>query len=269
MQLFAIKASLIKPKDDIVHVLLRSLRSQKFVLEDQDIIAISSKALASAQGRLVKLDEITPSREAMDLARRYSLEPHFAELVWREAERIYGGVENAILTLKNGILTVNAGIDHKNAPQGYAALWPMDLQPFAENLRKRTKQRTGKNIGVLIVDSDVVPLRLGTRGLALAVAGFQPVSDHRGEQDLFDKPLLITRQAVADDLASAAHLLMGEIDSRIPFVLIREAPISLVDEISAESMVIPFDECVYASAFKIRPPLEPIDPQSLQQPSSS
>jgi F420-0:gamma-glutamyl ligase len=99
----------------------------------------------------------------------------------------------------------------------------------------------------------VAPLRLGTRGLALAVAGFRPVRDNRGERDLFHKPLLITRHAVADDLASAAHLLMGETDERTPFVLIKDAPITLAEVSHRESMLIPFDECVYASSFKIQP----------------
>jgi coenzyme F420-0:L-glutamate ligase len=254
MQLFAIKTPLIRPQDDLVRILLQSLRDQDLILENGDVVALSSKAVASAEGRLVKLDEIPPSPEAEELASRYALEPHFAELVQREADKIYGGVKKAILTSKNGVLTVNAGIDRKNAPEGYAALWPTNPQLYAENFRKETTQHTSKNLGIVIVDSDVAPLRLGTRGLALAVAGFRPVRDNRGERDLFHKPLLITRHAVADDLASAAHLLMGETDARTPFVLIKDAPITLAEVSHRESMLIPFDECVYASSFKIHPP---------------
>jgi coenzyme F420-0:L-glutamate ligase len=254
MRLFAIKTPLIRPQDDLVRILLQSLRDRDLILENGDVVALSSKAVASAEGRLVKLDEIPPSPEAEELASRYVLEPHFAELVQREADRIYGGAEKAILTSKDGVLTVNAGIDRKNAPEGYAALWPLNPQRYAENFRKETIQHTSKNIGIVIVDSDVAPLRLGTRGRALAVAGFWPVRDHRGERDLFHKPLRITRHAVADDLASAAHLLMGETDERTPFVLIKDAPITLAEVGSRDGMLIPFDECVYASSFKIQPP---------------
>jgi coenzyme F420-0:L-glutamate ligase/coenzyme F420-1:gamma-L-glutamate ligase len=254
MRLFAIKTPLIKPQDNLVRILLQSLRNQDLVLDNGDVVAVSSKAVAFAQGRLAKLAAIPPSPEADDLASRYSLEPHFAELVRREADRIYGGVKKAILTYKNGVLTVNAGIDRKNAPEGYVALWPANPQLYAENFRKGIKQQTSKTIGIVIVDSDVTPLRLGTRGLALAVAGFRPVRDHRGERDLFHKPLLITRHAVADDLASAAHLLMGETDARTPFILIKDAPITLAEVSHREGLLIPFDECVYASSFKIQPP---------------
>ncbi len=256
MRIFAIKTPLIKPEDNLSDMLLHAIRKLGLKLENMDIIAVASKAVATTQGRTIRLEEVSPSKEARILAENHSLEPQFAELVLREAEKIYGGVEKAILTLKYGILTVNAGIDQKNCPSGQAVLWPCNPQQSAVALRSEIRRRTGKNVGILIVDSEVAPLRMGTRGIALAVSGFNSVRDCRSEKDLFQKPLSITRHAIADDLASAAHLLMGETNKRTPFVLIRDAPVTLTfEKASAERMQIPFDQCVYASAFKIQPPI--------------
>lgn len=262
MQVFAIKSPLIKPKDNLVNILLQATKKHNLKLENNDLIAISSKALATTQDQITKLNQIAPSQKAKTLAKKYSLEPEFAELILEEAEKIYGGTEKAVLTLKNGILTVNAGIDHKNAPKGYAALWPLNPQQQAEAIRREMRQRTRKKVGVLIVDSEVAPLRMGTRGLALAVAGFKPVKDCRSKRDLFQKPLLITRHAIADDLASTAHLLMGETNKKTPFILIKNAPVTFTeDQVSPKEMQIPPDKCVYASAFKISTTnLETINP---------
>lgn len=257
MQVFAIQTPLIKPKDNLIDMLLQAIEKHNLKLEDNDLIAISSKALATVQERIVKLDQVISSKKARRLAKKHSLQSQFAELILWEAEQIYGGVEKAILTLKNGILTVNAGVDHKNAPMGCAALWPLNPQQHAETLRKEIKQKTGKNVGVLIVDSEVAPLRMGTRGLALAASGFKPVKDCRNKKDIFQKPLLITRHAIADDLASSAHLLMGETNEKIPFVLIKNAPVTFTEkEDSSREMKIPFNKCVYASSFRISSTLQ-------------
>jgi len=249
MQLLAIRTQIFKPGDDLVSIVVKSLRTHDIALEDHDILAISSKVVASTEGRIVLLSEISPSEAARELADRYSLEPEFAELVLRESEKIYGGVHKSILTLKDGILSVNAGVDNKNAPIGYAALWPLDPQSRAHEIRQEIKQRTGKSIGVVIVDSQVVPLRMGTRGLALAVSGFQPIEDCRGEEDLFQKTLVITRRSIADDLASAAHLLMGETDEQTPITLIRDAPVTFTEVTNEEDMKISPEECVYMRSF--------------------
>ncbi len=245
MQVLAIRTQIFKPRDNLVSIVTKSLREHDIELEDGDILAISSKVISSAERRIISLREIQPSEKARELANRYSLEPEFAELVLREAEKIYGGVYKAILTLKSGILTVNAGIDNKNAPVGYVALWPLDPKSRADEIRKEVKERTGKDIGLVIVDSQVVPLRMGTRGLALATSGFKPIEDCRNKEDLFQKRLAITRHSIADDLASAAHLLMGETDEQTPIVLIRDASVTFTEVDNEEETKIPPEECVY------------------------
>jgi coenzyme F420-0:L-glutamate ligase len=253
MKLYAIRTEKIKVGDNLVEVILESLKKQNLQLEDKDILVLTSKILAHAQGRIVKLANIKPSEEAYALARKYSLQPEFAELVLREADKIYGGVEKAILTLKNGVLTANAGIDNKNAPNDYVILWPRDMQKWANHIREEIKQKTGRDIAILIIDSGLTPLRRGTVGLALAVAGFKPIKDCRKERDVYGKPIIITQHAVADDLACAAHLLMGEASEKIPIVLVRDAPVEFDNKsYGPEDMMMPFKECVFMGSFSNR-----------------
>jgi len=245
MQLIAIKTRLVEQNSDLVETILDSISSQKLKIENGDIIAVASKVVATAQNQVKKLDVVKLSEQARKLARAYALEPNFVEIVLQEADRVYGGVQKALLTLKDDILTANAGVDHKNAPKGYAVAWPKEPFKTAEKLRKGISEAIGKRVGVIIVDSRVTPLRLGTTGLALAVAGFEPVKDHRGEADLYGKTILITRHALADDLASAAHLLMGESDEQTPFVLIKGAPVKTAEHVESSSLLISPEECLY------------------------
>ena len=253
MRLYAVKTRVIKARDNLVDVILESLRDQSLKIEDGDILALASKVVAYAENRILKLENVKASEEARKLADRFSLTPEFAELILREADRIYGGVENAVLTLKNDVLTANAGIDRKNTPEGFVALWPKHVKEAAKCLKEEIMRKTGKNVAVLIVDSRLTPLRMGTTGLALAVAGFKPVKDCRGEGDIFGKPLIITRHAIADDLASAAHLLMGETTEKTPVILIRDAPVDFEDRVyGSEDMMIQFDRCIFMGTFNIQ-----------------
>ena len=251
MRLYTVETPTVKAGDNLVEITLESLKRRKLLLENDDVLAFTSKIVSYAEGRLVKLENVRPSSEAEELGNKYSLKPEFAEVVLREADRICGGVDKAVLTLKSGILTANAGIDNKNAPNDFVVLWPEDPPKWARRFRDEIRTKTGVRVAVLIVDSGLVPLRIGTTGLALAVAGFAPIKECRGKIDLFGKPIVITRQAVADDLASAAHLLMGEAAERIPIVLIKDAPVDFEDGVygSSDMMMVP-KECIFMSSFE-------------------
>ena len=251
MKLFPIRTSVIKRGDNIVDAILTAMEKQGLIFDDGDVLALASKIIAYAENRVVKLSEVKPSEDAGKLARKYAITPQLAELIMREAEEIYGGVEKAVLTLKNGVLTPNAGIDNKNAPEGYVVLWPKNLKKWAKNIREEIMRKTGRKIAVLIVDSGLKPLRLGTTGLALATAGFKPTRDYRGERDIFGKKVVITLHGVADDLASAAHLLMGESSEKIPAVLIKGASIDFDNEVyGPEDMALPPELCIFMSGLK-------------------
>jgi coenzyme F420-0:L-glutamate ligase len=255
MRLYAVKIRLVKTGDNLAEVILEALKEQNLQLEDGDILALASKIVAYAEQRLIKLSEVKPSEKARKLAREFSLQPEFAELIIREADEIYGGVEKAVLTLKNGFLTANAGIDNKNTPPGFAVLWPNDARRWAKYFKEEIERRTGTKIAILIVDSGLIPLKIGTIGLALGVAGFKPIKDRRGEKDIYGKSVIITRHAIADDLASAAHLLMGEVAEQTPVVLIKEAPIDFDNDAvyGGTEMMIPFKECIFMGTFLANP----------------
>jgi len=245
MQLFGIRTKLIQPEDDLVDIILYAVQEQKLVIKDEDILAITSKAVATVQGRVVRLISIKPSEKAKKLAERHDLEPTFTEIVLREADKIYGGVHKALLTLKNNVLIANAGVDHKNAPEGCVILWPENPHETSEKIRSEILKKTGKHVGVLIVDSRVTPLRMGTTGVAIGIAGLEPIVDCRGAKDLYGNSVLITRHALADDLASAAHLIMRETDERVPAVIIRGVPANLSKKINPDSITISAKECLF------------------------
>jgi len=245
MRLSGLRTELLQPGDDIVNIILKATDKQKLKIDDGDVLAIASKAMAIVQNRLERLNSVKPSEKAKKLAKRHDLDPKFVEIVLQEADKIYGGVPKALLTLKDHVLTANSGVDQKNAPDGHVALWPKDPFKAAEKIGREMFARTGKRVGVLIVDSRVTPLRMGTTGLALAVAGFEPVRDYRADKDLYGKSISITRHALADDLACAAHLIMGESNEHTPAVLIKNAPVKLTEKVKQSSVIISAKQCLF------------------------
>jgi coenzyme F420-0:L-glutamate ligase/coenzyme F420-1:gamma-L-glutamate ligase len=250
MHVIPIKTRIISQEDNILDVILKSLETAGFELEDNDILTIAETPLGTTEGRIVVLSDINPSEEARALARKFEMLPEVAELVIQEADEILGGIPHVILTIKNNTLMANAGVDKSNVPPGHASLLPLDPRASAARLRSEIKRRLGKNVGVLIIDSRTQPLRLGNIGMALGVAGFYPVADDRGRKDLFGNELRITRRAIADNLASACTAVMGESDESIPAAVIRNAPVEFVDQSfdSAEMWIAP-SECMYMAIF--------------------
>ena len=249
MQLFGIRTGLVKPKDDLVGVILEAISKQGLAIDDGDVLVFASKVVSVAQGRLTRLDTISPSEEANRLAEKYELDSSFAEVVLSEADEVYGGVPGALLTLKDGVLIANAGVDRKNAPVGSVVLWPENPHASSEKIRAEILKRADRKIGVLIVDSRVTPLRMGTTGVAIGIAGFSPIRDCRAEKDLYGNKVLITRHALADDLAGAAHLVMGETEACMPAVLVKQVPISLAEEADPALLLIAARECLFMSCF--------------------
>jgi coenzyme F420-0:L-glutamate ligase len=252
MQLFRIQTNLIKPGQDILPEITTSLAQSKIYLENGDILAITSKVISLSQNRIVKLDTIKPSPTARRLAKKYNLDAEYVEVILREADEVYGGTDQALCTIKDGVMIANAGVDRKNIPLGYAVLYPEKPHKVADSIRRKIHSLTGKFIGVLIVDSRVTPLRLGTVGVALGFAGFNPIRDCRGLKDLYGRRVVITRHCQVDDLAGAAHLLMGELIERTTAVLIRDSLVEISDDLSypiqAESVKVSPDSCIFIGA---------------------
>ena len=177
-------------------------------------------------------------------------DPREMELILRESDEIVGGIPGVVLTLNKGFLFPNAGIDSSNAPPGHVVLFPADPKGSATAIRERMGK--GKRIGVIIGDSRTHPLRLGCVGVALACSGLEAVEDARGQKDLFGRELKITRKAIADNLVSAAQIVMGEGDEGIPAAIIRDSGVP-INEAGGEIPTIPPAECMYIGALGIGP----------------
>jgi coenzyme F420-0:L-glutamate ligase len=249
LEIFPIKTPLVHLGDDIIKVILESIDSAGLKIEDRDVLVVSDKIVATSEGRIINFDSVKPGRKAKQLAKKYSLEPPYVELVLKEAEEIFGGVPKALMTLKNNVLIANAGIDHKNAPENSACLWSINPNETTKKIWKTISKKTGRKIGLILVDSHVNPMRVGTVGFALGIAGFKPTKDCRGSLDLYGRKVLITRINVADDLAAAAHLVIGETTERTPLALVRGAPVEITDDYDPNEITIAREDCMYMGVF--------------------
>jgi coenzyme F420-0:L-glutamate ligase/coenzyme F420-1:gamma-L-glutamate ligase len=238
-----ILTGVIRPGEDIVSVLTHALSSTNDALIEGDIIVIAESALATAEGRLIHLGEVTPSEKAMTLADEFGLDPREAEVVIQESDSIVGGVPGFLLCMKNGTLLPNAGVDASNAPQGYLVPLPRDPDQSADRIRKEILARCGVNTGVIVADSRTHAMRVGCSGVAIGCAGMPSVIDDRGRYDLFGRKLLVTKRALADNIATAAELVMGEADECIPIAIIRGIGIPLSEDVGIEAIAA--EECLF------------------------
>ena len=247
MIVYPVRSDLAKSGDAVAGLLFKALAKNRVRLRTRDIVAVSSKIVGIAEKRTRYLDSIRPGPKARSLARKHSLAPTFAQAVLDEADLVVGGVEGALLTVKNGDAVANAGIDRKNAPEGAVVLWPRNPDRSASNIRRSIQRRSGKNVGVVIVDSRVSPLRLGTTGFAIGSAGFEPVEDLRGSVDLFGRRIEITLRAIADGIAASAQLVMGEASDQVPFAVVRDAPVKFGGGQGIRSAKLAWNQCLYMS----------------------
>ncbi len=247
MIVYPIRSDLARPGDSIPEMFSRALTRSHLRLKTRDIVAVSSKIVGIAENRIRYLDSVRPGSQARSLSRKYSLLPSFAQAVLDEADSVIGGVEGALLTVKNGDAVANAGIDRKNAPEGAVVLWPRNADLSARNIRLSIRRKSRKNVGVVIIDSRVSPLRLGTTGFAIGCTGFEPVEDLRGGVDLSGRRIEITFRAIADGIAASAQLVMGEASDQIPFAIIRNAPVTFDGGHGTRSAKLAWNRCLYMS----------------------
>jgi len=243
VEILGLKTPIVQKGDDLVKLALESSEKAGNRIRDKDIVIFSAKVVGTSQGRLVDLSKVKPSLKAQKIARKHKLDPRFAHVILGEADSVLGGVDMALLTVKGGVLIANAGADQSNAPLGHAALWPEDPQSTAEELRRSFKER-GMDVGVMVIDSRTMPLRMGSSAVALGVAGFSPVEDLRGKKDLFGRAMKIKRAALADELAAAANVVMGETSESIPVAVARGAPVRFEEGHGIEEAFIPVDQCL-------------------------
>ncbi len=251
MLLIPIKVKRKTKKFDLKSELFTVLKTNKTKLKKGDILVISSKYVSISDGRLINLKEVIISKKAKKVAKKYAINSALAEVITKEAEKILAGQKGLVMSIKNKVITPNSGVDTSNIPKNYAVVYPENPHARALQIKNLIKKKYKINTGVIITDSRIAPTRIGTTGIAIGVAGLKPVIDERGKKDLFGKSIKMTRKALADNLSSAAQILMGESDEKIPIVIVRDSKIKISNYKSSDSdLSIDYKKCIYVKSLK-------------------
>lgn len=212
----------IIPGDNLPEIILRALFHQKISLEEKDILVVKQKIVSKAEGQLVRLQDIIPSEFARYIAKQMGKDPRHIEVILRETKRVVK-MDRGILIVetKHGFVCANAGVDESNVGgEETLSLLPIDPDESANKLREYFLQQTGVSIAVIISDTFGRPWREGLVDVAIGVSGLKPIKDYKGQKDPSGYVLKVTETAIADELASAAELVMGK-TTGIPVTLIR------------------------------------------------
>jgi coenzyme F420-0:L-glutamate ligase / coenzyme F420-1:gamma-L-glutamate ligase len=214
---------LLKEGDDLAMIIVSRAKELGVGIRNRDLVVIGQKAVSKAEGRIVNIGDVTPSARAVKIAKRTGKSPGFVETVLRESSRVLRADKDAfIVRTKRGATCLNAGVDKSNVKgDSTYALLPQDPDASARKLRKRIKQLTGRDVAVVICDTRSRPFRKGQVEESIGVAGLNPLIDYRGQKDLFGYTLRFKNVAIADELASAAELVMGQGRERTPVAIIR------------------------------------------------
>lgn len=227
MHLFAVPGlPAIQPGDDVAALIAAKLTAAGETLQAGDILVIAQKVVSKAEGRLVRLADVTPGTQAQEIAAIVGKDPRVVQVVLDDSR--------AVLRVKRGLLVVeqrsgwvcaNAGVDRSNVQPGddsdFLTLLPADADASAAAIRARLMELTGLAIAVIINDSHGRAWRIGTVGTAIGCAGLPPIWNQRGLHDLFGYELVSSEECIADELAAAASLLMGQSNEGRPVVVIR------------------------------------------------
>jgi len=241
---------IIRQGDNLADILLKSLQESELDLDDDDILVLAQKIVSKSEGRMVNLADVRMSTAAIDLAPIVDKDPRLIELILRESKevlRVRKGV--IVVEHKLGFVCANAGIDHSNVmgekedeeQDEYVLLLPENPDASARRLRDEIKRKTGKTVGVMIIDSHGRAWRNGTVGVCIGLSGIPALIDERGWEDLFGYTLKATIVGVADELAAAASLVMGQAAEGTPVVHVRGFPYPLDESGSLKDLIRPKD----------------------------
>jgi coenzyme F420-0:L-glutamate ligase/coenzyme F420-1:gamma-L-glutamate ligase len=216
---------LIHPGDDLAALIIEKLQAQGETLQPGDILVLAQKIVSKAEGRLVRLEDVTPSAQARELADVVGKEARHIQVILDDAKEIIR-VRRGLFVVEqsSGWICANAGVDRSNIDpeQGETlAMLPADADASAEKIAKRLGALTGVTPALIINDSHGRAWRIGTCGVAIGCAGLPPIWNQRGLHDLFGYELQTSEECIADELAAAASLIMGQSNEGRPVVVIR------------------------------------------------
>jgi coenzyme F420-0:L-glutamate ligase/coenzyme F420-1:gamma-L-glutamate ligase len=238
---------LIAKGDDLSELICNAAEKQNTPLQEKDVVVITHVAVSKAEGNVVNLDQVTPSEKAKEIARETDKDPALVEAILRETKEIVRMRRNSLITeTKNGIVCANAGVDRSNIEgERNIVLLPKDPNASAQKIRQKIRKLTGCDVAVIVSDTHGRPFRMGEINVAIGVAGINPIRDRRGEKDLFGYVLRIKRTAVADELSSAAELVIGQADEGIPVAIIRGYKYQATENASATELTRPKEKDLF------------------------
>ena len=213
----------VKEGDNLAKMVCEATERQGTPGQNGDIIVITHVVVSRAEGNVANLDNVIPSDFAKAFADRFNKDPNLIEVILRESRSIVRMGDGKLITeTKHGLVCANSGVDHSNVPGNRnVALLPKNPDRSAQEIRREIRKLTGKDVAIIISDTHGRPLREGEINIAIGVAGINPIRDRRREKDLFGYTLKIKRTAIADELSSAAELVIGQADEGIPVAIIR------------------------------------------------
>lgn len=214
---------LVKAGDNLARMIVETMRREKVSLCDGDVVAIAQKVVSKAEGRVVRLRDVTPSEDALKMAKATLKDPRLVELILQDTRKIVkASAEIFIVEDRKGWTCINAGVDKSNVQGADAyALLPINPDESAERIRSEIGKLTGKRVAVIICDTYSRPFRRGQAEFAIGIAGLSPFINYRGKEDLFGYVLKVKNTAIADEIASAAELVMGQGNEGVPIVIIK------------------------------------------------
>ncbi len=215
---------LVEPGSDLGELTLVGLEEAGIELQDRDILVFASKVFSKAEGRYFDLSEIRPSPAAREIAATCDKDPRLVELILAESNQVLR-IRPGLIVVEHrlGFVCANAGIDHSNATSAEETvlLLPTDPDRSARRLRQTLAEATDADVAIIINDSHGRAWRQGTVGIAIGVAGMSPLTDRRGDPDIFGRTLQATLLGTVDEIAAAASLLQGGADERSPIIHLR------------------------------------------------
>jgi coenzyme F420-0:L-glutamate ligase/coenzyme F420-1:gamma-L-glutamate ligase len=242
VQIIGVKGlPIVEDGDNLAKLICNAAERQRTPIQEGDILVITHVVVSRAEGNVVNLDSVVPSNFAESFAEQFDKDPALIETILRESRSIVRMGDGKLITeTKHGFVCANAGVDQSNVPEERnVALLPDNPDRSAQQIRREIGRLTGKEVAVIISDTHGRPLREGEINVAIAVAGILPVRDRRGEKDLFGRVLRVKQTAIADELCSAAELVIGQASEGIPVAIIRGYPYLRSEEARATELIRP------------------------------
>ena len=214
---------LVKPGDDAAQLIMGAMKEEGLELVDGDVVVVSQKIVSKAEGLLVDISDIKPRRKSIFISKRTKKDPRLIELILRDSAKVIRADHQALVVRrKDGFVCLNAGVDKSNVDGRtmYTRL-PEDADASASKLRSRLEELSGKRLGVIVADTYSRPFRVGQVEFAIGISGIEPITDYRGQKDLFGYELRYKFVALADEVAAAAELVMGQGTEQVPVAVVR------------------------------------------------